>query len=133
MMLTKRRVRPAPHRSMRPGRPKRQVSIFFSLQRGLEKFSVTDQFYSQPVKMTVSKVSEAYYEPEIEATFVGGFVPGFTWAIQEAYAVDRHGNFLRPTGMCREEKSFRVVGRAQNVQTKSVDTPFEFSVRREKK
>jgi hypothetical protein len=82
------------------------------------------------VKMTVSKVSEAYYEAEIEATFVEGLVPGFTWAIQEAYAVDRHGNFLRPHGMCREEKSFRVVGRARNVQTKSPDVPFEFAVER---
>lgn len=85
-----------------------------------------------PVKMTVSKVSEAYYEPEIEATFVEGFVPSFTWAIQEAYAVDQHGNFLRPTGMCREEKSFRVIGRAQNVQPKSASVPFEFAVSREK-
>jgi hypothetical protein len=85
-----------------------------------------------PVKMTVSKVSEAYYEAEIEAMFVEGFVPAFTWAIQEAYAVDRHGNFLRPTGMCREEKSFRVIGRVQNVHPKSASVPFEFGVERRK-
>lgn len=83
-----------------------------------------------PVRMTVSKVTEQFYEPEIEAAFMEGFVPAFTWKIQEAYAVDRHGNFLRPSSMCREEKSSRVVGRAQRLKPESSSVPFEFGVAR---
>ena len=79
-----------------------------------------------PVKMKISKVTGQYSEPQIDATFSEGLTPAFSWAVQESYAVDRHGNYLRPSEVCRNERTFRVVGRVQKFDGASPSARFDF-------
>jgi hypothetical protein len=81
------------------------------------------------VKMTVSNVSQDYLEPHIEAKFYEGGQPLMDWFVREAYACDADGNLINPREMCREQKSFRVIGRAGRNEPR-ITVPFEFVVPR---
>jgi hypothetical protein len=83
------------------------------------------------VRLKIISVDREYREPNIESSLFGGSESAENWRIQEYTVADAHGNFINPKQICREEKSFRVLGVVGRREPQLVTVPFEFAVARE--
>jgi hypothetical protein len=82
------------------------------------------------VKMKLLNVSQDYLSPNIEAKFYEAGQPSMDWFIREAIVSDEDGNFINPRDICREQKSFRIIGRAGRNQP-NITVPFDVAAPRE--